>query len=505
MSTAEFDVLIIGAGVSGIGMACTLSTECPGKTFAILERRQRLGGTWDLFRYPGVRSDSDMATYGYPFRPWAGFEMLSGGPAIRDYLADTARAYDVDARIQHGLKITRAEWSSPEQSWTLTALSEADGATRTFRCRQLVMATGYYNYDAGYRPDLPGIDRFDGVVVHPQMWPQALDYRGKQVVVIGSGATAMTLVPAMAHEAAHVTMLQRSPTYVLSLPSADGLTRWLSRVLPASWAFGLARRRNIRLARWLYLASRKWPRVMRKLLLSQVRRQLQGAADMRDFTPAYAPWDQRLCVVPDGDLFVAIRSGQASVTTDQISGFAGRTILLRSGRRLEADILVTATGLDLQAFGGMAISVDDRPYAPQQHMLYKGVLMEDLPNFAWIFGYTNASWTLKVEIAARYICRLIRHLDQHGLGVVTPRDTEGCRLDVPFLGGLTSGYIARADARLPRQGSQAPWRVTHDYPSDKRVLLEHPIDDGVLVFEPRSDGAIAAGASRDSASDRLTA
>jgi cation diffusion facilitator CzcD-associated flavoprotein CzcO len=505
MSTAEFDVLIIGAGVSGIGMACTLVTECPGKTFAILERRQHLGGTWDLFRYPGVRSDSDMATYGYPFRPWTGFEMLSGGPAIRDYLADTARAYGIDAHIQHGLKITRAEWSSPEQCWTLTALAEADGATRTFRCRQLVMSTGYYSYDAGHTPRFPDIDRFDGIVVHPQLWPQTLDYRGQRVVVIGSGATAMTLVPALAHEAAHVTMLQRSPTYVLSLPSADGVTRWLSRILPASWAFGLARRRNVRLARWLYLASRRWPRVTRKLLLSQVRRQLQGAADMRDFTPTYAPWDQRLCVVPDGDLFAAIRSGKASVTTDQISGFAGRTVVLRSGRTLEADILVTATGLRLQAFGGMAISVDDEPYAPQQHMLYKGVLMEDLPNFAWIFGYTNASWTLKVEIAARYVCRLIKHLDQHGLGAATPRDTEGCQLDEPFLGSLTSGYIARANAGLPRQGSKSPWRVTHDYPSDKRVLLQHPIDDGVLAFEPLAHEEMALLATCDSASDRLTA
>lgn len=486
MQTEELDVLIIGAGVSGIGMACRLKTQCPDKRFAILERRQRIGGTWDLFRYPGVRSDSDMFTYAYRFRPWRDTKVLAAGDTIRDYLADTARAHGVDRHIRYGLKIERADWSSAQQRWTVTAVPEQGGAPRQWRCRQLVLGTGYYNYDAGYLPDFPGIERYTGLQVHPQQWPEGLDCRGKRVVVIGSGATAVTLLPALAEAGARVTMLQRSPTYMVSLPSRDKLGALLGRVLPASWAAGLARKRFELVSRVLYRASRRWPQRMRALLLSQVRRHLAGGADMRHFTPSYQPWDQRLCVVPDADLFNAVRSGRAEVVTDRIAGFDGKRVLLAGGGALEADVLVTATGLDVQALGGMQVFVDGRAYAPQRHMLYKGVLFEDLPNFAWIIGYTNASWTLKADLAFDYLCRLYRHMDERGLAVVTPHDARGCRLDgESIFGALNAGYVLRAAERLPRQGREQPWRVAHHYPTDRRLLQDEPIDDGVLRFEPQ--------------------
>ena len=492
MTTDSFDVLIVGAGVSGIGVACTLATECPGKTFAILERRQRLGGTWDLFDYPGVRSDSDMLTYGYRLRPWQDAQVLASGEAIRNYLAETAREFGVDRRIQYGLKIVSADWSSARQQWTLTAVDEASGAARQLHCGQLVLGTGYYNHDSGFAPSFPGIDKFTGEVVHPQHWPKDLALVGKRVVIVGSGATAMTLVPAIARDAAHVTMLQRSPTYVLSVPARDASLDKLARFLPRSWVFAYGRGRNRTLARWIYAACRRWPERMRGFLLKQAERHLAGSADMAHFTPRYMPWDQRLCIVPDADLFAAIRNGKAAVATDQIAGFDGRAITLASGARLEADVLVTATGLDVQVFGGMAVSVDGQPYAPQEHMLYKGVLMEGLPNFAWILGYTSLSWTLKVDLAATYLVRLMKHLDANGLGAFCPRDEHGHRTAQSVMGNLTSGYLVRANDRMPRQGRAGPWHVTHHYPSDKATLLKAPLEDGVLSFERRRDAPDAA-------------
>ncbi len=485
MQTEELDVLIIGAGVSGIGMACRLKTQCPDKRFAILERRQRIGGTWDLFRYPGVRSDSDMFTYAYRFRPWHDTRVLAAGETILAYLADTAREHGIESHIRFGLKILRADWSSAQQRWTVTALTEPGGQSRSWQCRQLVLATGYYNYDAGYRPDFPGLERYTGRQVHPQQWPEGLDCRGKQVVVIGSGATAVTLLPALAAAGARVTMLQRSPSYLVSLPSRDAVGAVINRVLPARWAAGLARRRYELLSRVLYRASRRWPQRMRALLLALTRKHLGGSADMRHFTPSYQPWDQRLCVVPDADLFNAVRSGQAEVVTDRIAGFEGTNVRLASGRVLPADVLVTATGLDIQMFGGMQLNVDGQPYAPQRHMLYKGVLFEDLPNFAWIVGYTNASWTLKADLAFDYLCRLYQHMDARGLAVAVPHDVRGNRLDdESIFGGLSSGYVQRAAERMPRQGREQPWRVAHHFPTDRRVLQDEPVDDGVLRFEP---------------------
>ena len=486
MSTEFLDVLVIGAGVSGIGVACRLATDCPGKTYAILERRQRLGGTWDLFDYPGVRSDSDMLTYGYEFRPWQDTKVLASGGAIRDYLVDTAREFGVDAHIRYGLKIVSADWSTARQEWTVTALDEASGVSSRLRCGLLVLGTGYYNHDNGFAPEFPGMDAYAGRVVHPQHWPRDLDLGGKRVVIVGSGATAMTLVPAIAATAAHVTMLQRSPTYVLSVPARDASLEKLARLLPRRWVFAYGRGRNRTLARWIYAACRRWPDRMRRLLLKQAARHLGDGADMAHFTPRYMPWDQRLCIVPDADLFTAIRDGAASVVTDRIAGFEGREVVLASGQRLDADVLVSATGLDVQVFGGMAISVDGLSYAPQQHMLYKGVLMEGLPNFAWILGYTSLSWTLKVDLASAYLVRLIRHLDANGLASFCPRDEQGVRGDESVMGNLSSGYLVRANDRMPRQGRSGPWHVSHHYPSDKATLLKAPLEDGVLAFQPRS-------------------
>ena len=483
MTNEIVDVLIVGAGVSGIGMACTLERECPGMRYAVLERRQNVGGTWDLFRYPGVRSDSDMFTYGYQFRPWREFMVLADGATIRDYLAETASEYGVDKHIRFGVRTVRADWSNVDQRWTVTAHDEADPLQqRVFVCRQLVMSTGYYNHDNGHTPSFPGIENFKGQVIHPQHWPQDFDSTGKHIVVVGSGATAITLIPAMAESAAQITMLQRSPTYIMSVPSRDAMTEALCRIMPRNWAFSLARSRNTAIAGWIYQACRKWPEKTRAFLLKKTAERLEGAADMRHFTPSYAPWDQRVCVVPDADLFTAIKSGKASVATDQISGFTEDQVLLASGAKLKADVLVSATGLDLQALGGMQVFTDGVPYKVNEHMLYKGVLMQDLPNFAWIIGYTNASWTLKADLSTRYLARLYQYMDARGMGVVVARDGDDCKLDQSVMGGLSSGYVVRANDRMPRQGSKAPWRSSSHYPSDKITMLQGPVDDGILIF-----------------------
>ncbi len=486
-----YDVLIIGAGLSGIGAACHLARECPDKRVAIIERRQAIGGTWDLFRYPGIRSDSDMFSFGFKFRPWNELKVLADGPAIRQYVNDTAREYGIDAKVQFGLRTTAAEWSSEERCWTVTAVHEASGETRAFRAAFLIGATGYYNYDQGYLPHFPGVERFKGQCIHPQQWPEHLDYRGKRVVVIGSGATAVTLVPAMAAEVAHITMLQRSPSYIFSVPGYDSLSAVLRHLLPSSWVYGLARRRNILLQRWIYLAARRWPERVRSWLLKGVSRQLRNPADMQHFTPHYMPWDERLCAVPDGDLFKAINSGKAEVVTDQIETFTDNGILLKSGRTLEADIIITATGLQLQILGGTEVRIDRKSRPVGTLMTYKGVMMQEVPNMAWIVGYTNAPWTLKADIASRYICRLLQHMDEQGLAVATPRTRETALENETIFGALSSGYVQRAKDLLPRQGRELPWRVLHHYERDTRMLLDEPIDDGVLEFvasaTPRKD------------------
>ncbi|AXT84912.1 FAD-containing monooxygenase EthA [Aeromicrobium sp. A1-2] len=483
MSTQHFDVLIVGAGLSGIGTACQISNEHPDRSIAVLERRERLGGTWDLFRYPGIRSDSDMFTFGYKFRPWHDLKVLADGGSIRRYIADTATEFGIDEKIQYGIKIVTADWSSAEQHWTVTAEHEASGDVRTYTCSFLISCTGYYNYDNGYLPEFPGEETFEGQCVHPQHWPEDLDYAGKKVVVIGSGATAVTLVPSMAGTADHVTMLQRSPSYVMSVPGLDKISKGLAKVLPDSPVYRFARWRNIAIQRGLYIACRRWPRTMRKFLLSQVRRKVGPDFDMSHFTPAYMPWDERLCAVPDGDLFRALAAGEASVSTGQIDTFTPSGIRLTSGEELEADIIVTATGLRVQMLGGMKLSIDGTRCELHDQMTYKGVLIEGIPNLAWVFGYTNAPWTLKSDIAGKYVCRLLQHMDDNGHAVATPRDTEGSALDMGMLDQLQSGYVQRAKETLPRQGSSGPWKVLMHYGKDSKMLLEEPIGDRHLELK----------------------
>ncbi|MBF6181454.1 flavin-containing monooxygenase [Nocardia otitidiscaviarum] len=488
--TRHVDVLIIGAGLSGIGVACHLTRERTGHSYLVLERRTAIGGTWDLFRYPGIRSDSDVCTYGYEFRPWTGTKVLAEGPEIRRYIEDTAVEYGVVPHIRFGRRVTTAAWSGTDRRWTVTAVDEATGATETYTADFLVGCTGYYDYDHGYRPEFPGEKDFRGPIVHPQHWPEDLDYRDKRVVVIGSGATAITLIPAMAADTAHITMLQRSPTYIATLPAEDPVAvalRWAK--LPAALAYRAGRARNILLQRAVYRLSRNHPGLVRALLLAAVRRQLGPDADMRDFTPDYQPWDQRLCVVPDGDLFAALRSGRASVVTDRIDTFTDTGIRLASGRELPADIVVSATGLDIQLFGGAQLVVDGQTVRMHDRLLHKGTMIDGVPNAMVVLGYTNASWTLKADLAAEYLCRLLRYLRAHGHTTVVARAAEGDRAETSVLGDvLTSGYIRRADAVMPRQGTRAPWRVLDDYFADRAVLRDEPIDDGILTFDGTTSG-----------------
>ncbi|MBA1265624.1 flavin-containing monooxygenase [Stutzerimonas stutzeri] len=495
MSNQHHDILIIGAGLSGIGTACHFTKEFPEKSLAILERRERIGGTWDLFRYPGIRSDSDMLSFSYKFRPWSKRKVLADGPEIRQYIEDTATEYGITKKIQYGIKIISADWSSQQRLWNLTALHESSGEIRHYSCKFLVCCTGYYNHDDGFLPKFPGEENFKGTRVHPQHWPDDLDYRGKHVVVIGSGATAATLIPAMAGRVGHITMLQRSPSYIYSLPSDDKLTAALSCIMPASWARRLGRTRNILLYRGVYLACRRWPKLMRAFLLSHVRKNVGPDVDMRHFTPKYMPWDERLCAVPNGDLFKTVRSGKASVETDHIERFTENGILLKSGKELQADIIIAATGLKLQMLGGMSMSIDGKACPVGERMTYKGVLLENVPNFAWIIGYTNISWTLKSTIAAEYLCRLLKHMETYNLEVVTPFDNEDNATNQGIL-GLSSGYIQRDQHLLPRQGKAYPWKVLHHYGRDKKILLRHPVEDSRLEFLSTRRDAYNAQVSR---------
>ncbi len=419
-----------------------------------------------------------MFTFGYGFRPWNELKVPADGPSIRRYVVDTAREFGVEEKILFGLRTTHASWSSSARCWTLHAEDEA-GARRLFTCSFLIGATGYYDYTHGHLPAFPGMANFSGRLIHPQHWPDDLDWRDKRVVVIGSGATAITLVPALAADAAHVTMLQRSPGYIFSVPSHDVLSAALLHVFPAKLVYALARRRNIFLQRTLYKAALRWPARVRAILLGAVRRQL-GDTAMADFSPAYDPWTQRLCVVPDADLFKTIRAGRASVVTGEVSGFGERSVRLSSGHEIEADIVVSATGFNLQALGGMTIDIDGEPRDAGHVLTYKGVLLDGIPNMAVLFGYINASWMLKVDLAAQYVCRLLNHMDAHGRTVATPKAPEGEVLDVCILDALRAGYVARGEATMPRQGRSGPWRVTHRYELDRQILLEAPIDDPAL-------------------------
>ncbi|MGQ0479624.1 MAG: flavin-containing monooxygenase [Pseudonocardia sp.] len=479
MTIDHVDVLIVGAGLSGIGAACHLQRECPDKTVAILEARGAIGGTWDLFRYPGIRSDSDMFTLGYSFKPWTDPQAIADGSSIRDYVRETAREYGVDRAIRFHHRVEAAEWSSASSRWTVRAHRSDTDETVTLSCSFLYVCAGYYRYDEGYTPEFAGVHDFAGEVVHPQHWPADLDYAGKKVVVIGSGATAVTLVPAMAQQAEHVTMLQRSPTYIVSMPGRDPVADLLRDLLPAKLAYPIVRWKNVALTMLSFELSRRAPKVMKAVLRHGVRSQLPEGYDVdTHFAPSYEPWDQRLCLVPDGDLFRVLRDGRASVVTDRIERFTEKGLLLASGEELPADVVVTATGLNLLAVGGMQLSVDGAPVDLPSTVAYKGMMLSGVPNFALTLGYTNASWTLKADLVSGYVCRLLEHMDRTGQPVCTPvkPDTD----DLAPLIDLRSGYVLRSVDQLPRQGPEAPWRLHQNYPRDI-LLMRHGtvVDEGV--------------------------
>jgi monooxygenase len=482
----HLDVLIVGAGLSGIGAACHLQSECPGKSFAILEAREASGGTWDLFRYPGIRSDSDMFTLGYRFRPWQEAKAIADGPSILGYIRDTARERGIDRMIRYGRRVVHASWSSPEARWTVEVQRGDTGETEQLTCAFLFANTGYYRYDEGYSPRFEGAERFEGTIVHPQHWPEELDYTGKRVVVIGSGATAVTLVPAMAEHAAHVTMLQRSPTYVFTLPAADPVADALRRGLPARIAYPIIRWKNVALATLLYQVSRRFPRFMKGLIRRGVGKRLPAGYDLdTHFKPSYEPWDQRLCFVPDGDLFDAMSSGRASIATDRIASFTERGVALKSGAELEADVIVTATGLNLLVLGGMGLEVDGREVDISETVGYKGMMLSGVPNLALTLGYTNASWTLKGDLVAGYVCRLLGYMDEHGYTQCTPRAPDPESERVPFL-DLASGYVLRAIDELPKQGTRTPWRLHQSYPRDVLMLRYGTLEDEGIEFSSAS-------------------
>ncbi|MBI1764872.1 MAG: NAD(P)/FAD-dependent oxidoreductase [Acidobacteria bacterium] len=477
------DVLIVGAGLSGIGAACHLQRECPSKSVAILEGRAALGGTWDLFRYPGIRSDSDMYTLGYKFKPWKEAKAIADGPAILNYIRETAAEYGLEQKIRFNQKAVRAAWSSETAHWTVESQHSETGAVTTIVCGFLMMCSGYYSYDNGYAPDFPGAEQFQGTLIHPQHWPENLDYAGKRVVVIGSGATAVTLVPAMAETAAHVTMVQRSPTYMVALPSSDFIANTLRRVLPESLVYMLTRWKNTLFGILIYQLSQRRPEFVKRLIKDQVRKALGSDFDVeRHFTPPYNPWDQRMCLVPDGDMFIAMREKRASIVTDLIETFTPTGIKLKSGEQLDADIIVTATGLNLVSLGGIEVTVDGQTAQTNKSVAYKGSLLTGIPNLAFVFGYTNASWTLKADLICTFVCRLLNYMDKHGYRQVTPHLNDPAVEDLPLL-NLTSGYILRAMDRFPRQGSKLPWRLYQNYVLDTLMIRFGSLKDEALEFK----------------------
>jgi len=479
-SPEYLDVLIVGAGISGIDAAYHLQKRCPAKSWLILEARGAIGGTWDLFRYPGVRSDSDMYTLGFPFRPWTGEKAIADGAAIRDYVAATAREFGIDRRIRFGHRVARASWSSAEARWTVDV--EAGGEVRRFSCGFLFLCSGYYDYAGGYRPEWPGEARYKGRIVHPQHWPEDLDHAGKRIVVIGSGATAVTLVPALADRAAHVTMLQRSPTYIVARPSRDGVAHWLQRRLPLKAADWATRWKNVLLGIFFFSRARKRPEQVKAAILKLATEALPPGYDVaRDFAPAYNPWDQRLCLVPDGDLFAAMRDGRVAVVTDTIGTFTETGVALASGAELAADVVVTATGLAVKLLGGIDLIVDGERVDVAERFSYKGMMLSGVPNLALSFGYTNASWTLKCDLTSRYVCRLLNHMDRRGYAVCVPELGDGAAERRPML-EFSSGYVRRAAGSLPSQGAKAPWRVHQNYLKDLAAMRLRPLADEAMKF-----------------------
>ncbi|HEX8140057.1 MAG TPA: NAD(P)/FAD-dependent oxidoreductase [Pyrinomonadaceae bacterium] len=486
------DVLVVGAGLSGIGAACHLRQRSPAKSFLILEGRGAIGGTWDLFRYPGVRSDSDMYTLGYRFRPWRKAKAIADGPAILNYIRETATEFGIDRKVRYNHRVRRAAWSSDDARWTVEAEVGPEKTLVRFTCNFLYLCTGYYEYESGYTPEWPGVESFGGQIVHPQKWPEGLDYDGKRVVVIGSGATAVTLVPAMAERAAHVTMLQRSPTYVVARPAEDKVANWLRRFMPERAVYVLTRWKNVLLGMFFYRLSRTRPELMKRIITKGVRKQLGESFDLKHFTPHYDPWDQRLCLVPDADLFRTIREGRVSVVTDHIESFTETGLLLKSGERLDADIIVTATGLVLRLMSGLRLIVDGAPVELSKTMAYKGMMYSDVPNLASALGYTNASWTLKCDLTSEYVCRLLNYMERHGYVQCTPRVKDPTVTEEPII-DFTSGYVQRALDTLPRQGSKTPWRLHQNYLKDLSMMRFGRVDDGTMEFRS-GQGSAEAGA-----------
>jgi len=494
-SPEHLDVLIVGAGLSGIGAAWHLQERCPGRSYAILEAREDLGGTWDLFRYPGIRSDSDMHTLGYRFKPWTAEKAITDGPSILEYVRETARENGIEERIRYRHRVVAAEWSSERARWTVEAERE-DGERLRLTCEFLWACSGYYRYDEGFAPKFEGEERFAGPVVHPQHWPEELDYAGKRVVVIGSGATAVTLVPAMAKDAAHVTMLQRSPTYIASLPAEDGIAKVLRRRLPERAAYAAVRWKNVLIQTLFYQLSRRRPELVKRLIRKGVQRSLPPGFDVdRHFKPRYNPWDQRMCLVPDGDLFRALSDGSASVVTDTIESFTEGGVALASGEQLDADVIVTATGLNLLFLGGMELRVDGAPVDVPSTMAYRGLMLSGVPNMAFTVGYTNASWTLKADLTSEYVCRLLNHMSAHGYRRCVP-EVDPSVSEQPLL-DFNSGYVLRSLDEFPKQGSKEPWKLRQNYLFDIGTIRRGPLDDGALRF--------ATGTAEASVSEKVAA
>ena len=483
--TAFFDVIIVGAGVSGIGAACHLRRRCPDRTFTILEGRDAIGGTWDLFRYPGIRSDSDMHTFGYNFKPWLNPKSIADGPSIRAYVHEAAAENAIGPHIQFRQRVTAASWSSAEAHWTVELEDAESGATRELRCAFLFMCAGYYSYDQPHRPEFAGIEQFEGPVIHPQLWPEELDYAGKHIAVIGSGATAMTLVPAMAEQAAKVTMIQRSPTYVVSRPDRDAIANGLRKVLPERVAYAVTRWKNVLMQHYFYHRTRVAPKSVKAKLLGLVRKHLGPDYDVdTHFTPSYYPWDERLCLIPNADLFKAIRGGKAEVVTDGIAGITASGVQLESGQHIDADILITATGLTLEVHGGVRFSVDGKPVHFPDTLNYKGMMYSGVPNLASVFGYVNASWTLRADLTAEYVCQVLNRMGELGMRQCTPligEDDSDMGIQ-PWIVGFAPGYIARAMDRFPKQGDRDPWRNTQNYLQDRKMVRRGILEDGALTF-----------------------
>tara|TARA_R110000868_G_scaffold92734_2_gene257232 strand:+ start:28825 stop:30321 length:1497 start_codon:yes stop_codon:yes gene_type:complete len=493
MSDDHFDVLIVGAGLSGIAAAYHLQTRSPDRSYAILEARDAIGGTWDLFRYPGIRSDSDMYTFGFAFRPWTDGKVFADGPAIREYVSDTARRNGIEEKIRFGTRVAHASWDSETALWTVRTQRGESGERTSFTCSFLMMCSGYYRYEHGYMPDFPGMDEFAGAIIHPQLWPEGLDYSGKKVVIIGSGATAVTLVPAMADKASHVTMLQRSPTYIAARPSRDAIADFLRRILPSKIAYSLTRVKNVLLGIYVYQLSQRWPDFVKRQVLKAISDRLGPDFDVeRHFSPSYNPWDQRFCLAPEGDFFDALADGSADIVTDQIERFTATGIRLKSGEEIAADLIIPATGLDMQLLGGMTVSVDGRMVRASDEVTYRGMMLSNVPNFAIAFGYTNASWTLKIDLTCERVCRLLNHMTARGYDYCVPTPPPDLET-VPML-DFSSGYVQRALAHLPKQGVKAPWQTYQNYVQDMLTIRFGKLEDGAMRFANAGD-VPAAGAT----------